>query len=191
MKNLALIAFNKPYGVVCQFTPHEHHPSLKDYIKVPGVYPAGRLDTDSEGLLLLTGDGALQTKISHPSNKMVKTYWAQVEGTPDEEKINQLRKGVALKEFTTQPAEVRLLLPHERAQLWPRNPPIRVRKTVPDFWLELKIKEGKNRQVRRMCAKVGWPCLRLVRVAIGSLNIFETNLAQGQWQLTEKTKLAR
>ncbi|MDF7675892.1 pseudouridine synthase [Neisseriaceae bacterium ESL0693] len=189
MNQSTLIAFNKPYGVICQFSPHEKHATLKHYIPIPEVYPAGRLDTDSEGLLLLTSNGALQSRISHPRNKMLKTYWAQVEGTPDVAKLQQLQRGVVLKEFTTQPAKVRLLTAAESNRLWPRNPPIRVRQTVSDFWLEIKITEGKNRQVRRMCAKVGWPCLRLVRVAIGPLNIFDMHLGLGQWQQIESGRL--
>ena len=178
-----LIVFNKPYGVICQFTPHEKHGCLKDFIDVPGFYPAGRLDTDSEGLLLLTDNGRLQAQIADPKYKQEKTYWAQVEGSPDEEKLNALRRGVDLGDFVTRPAKVRVLAAEETAVLWPRNPPIRVRKTVPDFWLEIKISEGKNRQVRRMTAKAGYPCLRLVRVAIGRLNVFDLALAAGEWRL--------
>lgn len=177
-----LIILNKPYGVICQFSPHEKHPTLKDYIDLPGFYPAGRLDTDSEGLLLLTDNGKLQARIADPKFKQTKTYWAQLEGTPDEQRLNSLRQGVCLGDFTTRPAEVRVLAPHETDVLWERIPPIRVRKSVPDFWIEIKISEGKNRQVRRMTAKVGYPCLRLVRVATGRLNLFDLNLQPGQWQ---------
>lgn len=177
-----LIVFNKPYGVICQFSAHEKHPGLKQYIDVAEVYPAGRLDTDSEGLLLLTADGRLQAQIANPKYKLPKTYWAQVEGTVDEAALVQLRRGVDLGDYTSRPARVRVLADDETAALWPRNPPIRVRQTVPDFWLEIQISEGKNRQVRRMCARVGLPCLRLVRVAIGGINVFDLSLAPGQWR---------
>ena len=165
------------------------YPSLKDYVPIPAVYPAGRLDTDSEGLLLLTANGKLQSKIAHPKYKLLKTYWAQLEGTPDAQKLQQLQFGVDLGDFITQPAKVKLISVDESARLWPRLPPIRVRKTVPDFWLQLQISEGKNRQVRRMCAKVGWPCLRLVRVGIGRLNLFNYHLQPGQWQRVNSREL--
>lgn len=183
MKNL--IIFNKPYGVVCQFGQHEKHDTLKSYIDVPDFYPAGRLDTDSEGLLLLTDDGALQAKIAHPRFKTEKTYWAQVEGVPSENGLAMLRAGVDLGDFVTKPAKVRLLAQEETAVLWPRVPPVRERKTVPDFWLEIKISEGKNRQVRRMTAKAGFPCLRLVRVAVGRIRLFEQGLALGEWRYAD------
>lgn len=159
-----LILLNKPYGVICQFSEHALHPTLKDYISLPGFYPAGRLDTDSEGLLLLTNDGSLQHRISDPRWKLPKTYWVQVEGDPSEEQLDALSQGVDLGDFVTQPAEVKRLAP---PLLWPRHPPVRFRKTVADNWLALTIREGKNRQVRRMTAKVGLPTLRLIRVAIG------------------------
>lgn len=159
-----LILFNKPYGVICQFSRHELHPTLKDHIAIPGIYPAGRLDTDSEGLLLLTGEGALQHRISDPRWKLPKTYWVQVEGRITEEQLAALRAGVDLGDFITRPAQVRQIDP---PALWERKPPVRFRKTVPDCWLEIIISEGKNRQVRRMTAKVGLPTLRLVRAAIG------------------------
>lgn len=189
MSDSELIIFNKPYGVICQFSHHEKYPSLKDYVPIPAVYPAGRLDTDSEGLLLLTANGKLQAKITHPKYKLLKTYWAQLEGTPDAQKLQQLQFGVDLGDFITQPAKVKLISVDESARLWPRLPPIRVRKTVPDFWLQLQISEGKNRQVRRMCAKVGWPCLRLVRVGIGRLNLFNYHLQPGQWQRVNSREL--
>lgn len=177
-----LIAFNKPYGVICQFSAHEKHRSLKDFIDAPGFYPAGRLDTDSEGLLLLTDDGRLQAQIAEPKYGKQKTYWAQVEGSPDEAKLDLLRGGLDLGGFMTRPAQVRVLDASESSRLWPRRPPVRERKTVPDFWLEITISEGKNRQVRRMTAKAGYPCLRLVRVAVGRLNLFDLNLAEGEWR---------
>lgn len=181
-KTTPLVVFNKPYGVVCQFSPHERHPSLKAFIPVPNIYPAGRLDTDSEGLLLLTADGALQARISNPKHKTVKTYWVQLEGTLDTNKLAQLQQPMNLNGFQTQAAQIRLLSESETTQLWARTPPVRFRKTVPDFWLEIRISEGKNRQVRRMCAKAGYPCLRLVRVGVGCLNIFELGLEAGTWQ---------
>ena len=160
-----LLRFNKPYGVLSQFTPEGRWRGLKDYIEVPGIYACGRLDADSEGLLLLTGDGALQARISDPRHKMQKTYAVQVEGMPSEAALNALRAGVQLSDGLTLPAKARLI--DEPADLWPRTPAVRVRKSVPTAWLELTISEGRNRQVRRMTAAVGLPCLRLIRLAIG------------------------
>lgn len=173
----ALILLNKPYGVICQFSGHPLHPTLSSLIDAPGFYPAGRLDTDSEGLLLLTDDGALQTRIADPRYKLPKTYWVQVEGVPDETALGRLRAGVDLGDFVTLPAEVMRI---EAPTLWPRHPPIRVRKSVPDSWLALTIREGKNRQVRRMTAKVGHPTLRLVRVSIGDWTL--AGLEPGHWR---------
>lgn len=173
-----LIAFNKPYGVICQFSPDADKPTLKQYIDVPRVYPAGRLDTDSEGLLLLTDDGALQAQISEPRYKLTKTYWAQVEGEVTSDALIALRRGVDLGEFVTKPAEADVLTEPE---LWPRDPPIRVRKSIPTSWLSITIREGKNRQVRRMTAKVGLPTLRLVRVKIDEWTL--AGLEPGQWRV--------
>jgi 23S rRNA pseudouridine2457 synthase len=173
-----LIAFNKPHGVVCKFRPEATRRTLGDYVDVRGVYPAGRLDTDSEGLLLLTDDGALQARIANPRHKLAKVYWAQVEGVPTETALASLRKGVDLGEFVTQPAKA--LLIDEPANLWPRDPPIRHRAQIPTAWLELSLREGKNRQVRRMTAKVGLPTLRLVRAAIGRVRL--DGLAPGEWR---------
>lgn len=177
-----LIALNKPYGYICQFSPHEKHPSLKELINVPNVYPAGRLDTDSEGLLLLTDNGQQQARIASPKFKLVKTYWAQVEGEPNSKQLAALTRPMDLGDFVAQPAKIRVLPDSETAQIWQRNPPIRVRKSVPDFWLEVQIAEGKNRQVRRMTAKAGFPCLRLIRVGIGRIHLFDLGLGLGQWQ---------
>ena len=173
-----LIAFNKPFGVICKFSPEPGKRTLADYIDVPRVYPAGRLDTDSEGLLLLTDNGTLQTRIADPSHKIAKVYWAQVEGVPTDAALTALRAGVNLSDFTTQPAGARLI--DEPANLWPRDPPIRYRAKIPTAWLEVTLREGKNRQVRRMTAHVGFPTLRLVRASIGSVSV--DGLALGTWR---------
>lgn len=173
-----LILFNKPYGVVSQFSPDGRHPTLKDYIPVPGVYPAGRLDTDSEGLLILTDDGKLQHRISHPLHKLPKTYWVQVEGIPTPAALQQLRQGVDLGDFVTRPAHAKIIA--EPAGLWPRTPPVRFRKNIPTAWLELTIREGRNRQVRRMTAKTGFPTLRLIRWSIGEWTLADLN--PGEWR---------
>lgn len=176
-----LILFNKPYGVICQFTPSGGKPTLKDFINVPNVYPAGRLDTDSEGLLVLTDDGALQKKIAEPRHKMPKTYWVEVEGVPTPDALARLRGGLDLGDFKTGSAEARQL--PEVPALWPRNPPVRFRQNIPTSWLEITIREGKNRQVRRMTAKVGLPTLRLVRVAVGPWRV--DGIAPGTWARVE------
>ncbi|MBK9385723.1 MAG: pseudouridine synthase [Planctomycetes bacterium] len=174
-----ILLFHKPFGVICQFTSDGQHPTLADYIERPGFYAAGRLDTDSEGLLVLTDDGRLQARITDPRQKLPKTYWAQVEGVPDETALQSLRRGVRLSDFTTQPAEARGM--DEPADLWPRHPPIRVRKAIPTSWLELVLREGKNRQVRRMTAAVGLPTLRLIRYRIGEWTL--DGLEPGRWRL--------
>lgn len=172
-----LILFNKPYGVLSQFTDEgSGHPTLADYIDEPGVYPAGRLDRDSEGLLLLTDDGRLQARIAEPRHKMAKTYWAQVEGEPDAAALDALRRGVRLKDGVTLPAGAERIDP---PALWPRDPPVRFRKTVPDCWVAVRLREGRNRQVRRMTAAVGHPTLRLVRWRIGDWSL--EGLAPGSW----------
>lgn len=175
-----LIAFNKPYGVLCQFTDRSQppRPTLAGFGLPAGVYPAGRLDFDSEGLLLLTDDGRLANRLTDPRHKQPKTYWVMVEGTPTVERLQALRDGVVLNDGPTRPATVRLLEPVPA--LWPRHPPVRYRKNVPDAWLEIIISEGRNRQVRRMTAAVGLPTLRLVRVAIGAHRL--DGLAPGQWR---------
>ena len=174
-----LIALNKPYGVLCQFTDRSTPPrrTLADFGLPAGVYPAGRLDFDSEGLLLLTDDGALAHRLTDPKHKQAKTYWVQVEGDPDDAALAALRNGVVLNDGPTLPAQARRIEP---PALWPRDPPVRFRKTVPDAWLELTLREGRNRQVRRMTAAVGLPTLRLVRAAIGGHRL--DALAPGEWR---------
>lgn len=172
-----LIAFNKPFGVLTQFTDADGRQTLKDYIDVPNVYAAGRLDKDSEGLLLLTDDGQLNQKIANPKKKMPKTYWVQVDGEVTEQALEVLRQGVELKDGVTKPAKAKRI---DEPMLWPRNPPVRFRKHIPTSWVEVIIREGKNRQVRRMTAAVGFPTLRLVRVQIGPWKL--ANLAPGEWQ---------
>lgn len=173
-----LILLNKPYGVLCQFTDEGRRATLKDHVPVPGVYAAGRLDTDSEGLLLLTDDGGLQHRIADPRHKLPKTYLVQVEGVPDEAALARLRAGVDLGDFVSLPCGARVV--PEPDWLWPRDPPVRFRKTVPTAWLEIVLREGKNRQVRRMTARVGLPTLRLLRVAIGDWTV--AGLLPGQWR---------
>jgi 23S rRNA pseudouridine2457 synthase len=173
-----VILLNKPFGVICQFSGDGTRPTLKDYVDVPHVYPAGRLDTDSEGLVVLTADGALQARISDPRNKLPKTYWVQVEGSPSAVQLANLAQGVELDSVLTRPAQVRVMA--EPPGLWPREPPIRVRRLIPTAWLELVIHEGRNRQVRRMTAAVGLPTLRLVRWAVGAWTL--EGLAPGAWR---------
>ena len=172
------ILFNKPYNVISQFSESGNSATLADYIDVPGVYPAGRLDKDSEGLMLLTDDGKLQHKITRPDSGIGKTYWAQVEGIPGETDLDHLRKGVELKDGVTRPAECRRI--DQPDLVTARNPPIRVRKSIPDRWLEITLYEGRNRQVRRMCAAIGFPVLRLIRYRIGSWTL--DGLATGAYR---------
>ncbi len=176
-----LVLFNKPYGVLSQFTPEGKWRALAEFISVKDVYVAGRLDADSEGLLILTDDGRLQAKIADPRHKLEKTYWAQVEGVPDEAALDRLRAGIELSDFTARPAKVRLIT--EPDGLWPRDPPIRFRAAIPTAWLEIRIAEGKNRQVRRMTAAIGYPTLRLIRAATGAATL--DGLAPGAWRRIE------
>ena len=173
-----LIALNKPYGVVCRFGEEPGRPTLADFLPIPQVYPAGRLDTDSEGLVLLTDDGRLQARIADPQHKLEKVYLAQVEGEPTAAAIEALRRGVDLGDFVTRPAEARLL--DAPPDLWPRDPPIRYRAHIPTRWIALTLREGKNRQVRRMTARVGFPTLRLVRWRIGAVTLDDLGL--GCWR---------
>ncbi len=180
-QRVTTILFNKPFNVLSQFTDSGSQGSprqtLSDFIDLPGVYAAGRLDRDSEGLLILTDDGRLQARIANPRHKLAKTYWAQVEGIPDDRALQALRDGVVLKDGLTRPAKVQRM--DEPMGLWPRNPPVRFRKSVSDCWIALTIREGKNRQVRRMTAAVGHPTLRLIRFAVGDWTL--EGLAPGQW----------
>ncbi|HKO89085.1 MAG TPA: pseudouridine synthase [Burkholderiales bacterium] len=172
-----VLLFNKPYGVLCQFSRDGGRPCLADYINRPHVYPAGRLDADSEGLVILTADGALQARIADPAHKLPKTYWVQVEGMVDDTALTQLRHGIELGGIMTKPAQARLM--DEPVGIWSREPPIRFRKAIPTTWIELILREGKNRQVRRMTAKTGFPTLRLIRAAIGPWEL--GSLQSGQW----------
>jgi 23S rRNA pseudouridine2457 synthase len=173
-----LILLNKPFDVLCQFSREGDRAVLADFVPVKGVYPAGRLDRDSEGLVVLTDDGKLQAQIADPRHKLAKVYYAQVEGLPTGDALERLRRGVDLNDGPTLPAGAKAV--GEPAWLWPRTPPIRVRKSVPDGWIELTLREGRNRQVRRMCAAVGLPCLRLIRWQVGDWGL--DGLAPGEWR---------
>lgn len=181
-----LVIFNKPFNTLCQFTGQANENTLAEYIKIKGVYPAGRLDKDSEGLLLLTDNGTLQHEISHPKHKMAKTYWVQVDGEITDEAIKQLQNGIALKDGITKPAIAEKLDPEASSiELWQRTPPVRIRKAIPTSWIALTIKEGKNRQVRRMTASVGFPTLRLIRVSIGHWHL--NDLKPGEYREEKPT----
>jgi 23S rRNA pseudouridine2457 synthase len=173
-----LLLLNKPFGVLTQFSPDGDKATLKDFVPVPGVYPAGRLDADSEGLVVLTDDGALQGRISHPRFKLPKVYFAQVEGIPDVSALQAMAGGLDLGDFVTAPCQVTVM--SEPEQLWPRNPPIRYRAAIPTSWLRIVLREGKNRQVRRMTAKIGYPTLRLIRWSIGDWTL--DGLVPGEWR---------
>ena len=173
-----LILFNKPYGVLCQFSPSPGRQTLKDFVPVTAVYPAGRLDADSEGLVVLTDDGRLQHRISDPRHKLAKTYWVQVEGVPTPEALARLASGIDLGDFVTRPAQTRLA--PEPDWLWARQPPVRYRKSIPTTWVELALSEGKNRQIRRMTAAIGYPTLRLIRYSVGAWDL--AGLASGEWR---------
>lgn len=174
-----IVLLNKPYGVLSQFTPEGRWRSLAEILPVAGVYAAGRLDADSEGLLVLTDDGGLQHRLADPRHKLDKVYWAQVEGLPDAAALDRLQGGLALGDFVTRPCRARRI--DAPAGLWPRDPPIRFRAAIPTCWLEIVLREGKNRQVRRMCAAVGFPVLRLIRAAVGEYTL--AGLAPGEWSL--------
>lgn len=181
-----VIFLNKPFGVLTQFSDTEGRSTLKDFVSVAGVYPAGRLDADSEGLVVLTDDGALQARIAEPRHKLPKVYWAQVEGIPDDAAVERMRRGLDLGDFTSRPCHVRGL--SEPVALWPRQPPIRYRAAIPTAWLEITLSEGRNRQVRRMTACIGHPTLRLIRYAVGPWTL--DGLAPGEWRHARRDEIA-
>jgi 23S rRNA pseudouridine2457 synthase len=183
-KSHIYVILNKPYGVLCQFTDEIGRPTLKNYVPFKGVYPVGRLDMDTEGLLLMTNDGDVNHWLASPKNRMYKTYWVQVEGTPTEEQLHQLKKGVMLKGIKTLPAKVKQI---EEPKIWERPKPIRFRKSVPTSWIEMSIMEGQNHQVKRMTAAVSLPCLRLIRVSIGPVLL--GNLEPGRYKIIPKPKI--
>lgn len=183
---MTLLAFNKPFAVLCQFSGGDGRPTLADFVDVPDVYPAGRLDQDSEGLLLLTDEGSLQATIANPASAVWKRYLAQVERTPDAAALEALTQGIMIEGRRTRPARARIV--PEPEWLWPRNPPIRYRKNVATSWIELEIHEGRNRQVRKMTAAVGHPTLRLIRIAIGSIVL--DGLAPGVWREVSASEIA-
>ncbi|TCS38648.1 23S rRNA pseudouridine2457 synthase [Paucimonas lemoignei] len=186
---MPLILFNKPFQVMCQFSPHPERPTLADYLSIPGIYPAGRLDADSEGLVLLTDDGKLQHDLSHPARKQPKTYIVQVEGCPDTAQLERLSGPLDLGDFITRPCQARRIL--EPEWVWPRNPPIRQRANSPTSWLAITLTEGKNRQVRRMTAAVGLPTLRLIRIAIGPFALETHPLLPGEWSEVSQEELVK
>jgi 23S rRNA pseudouridine2457 synthase len=180
-----VILLNKPYGVICQFTPSGKHRTLKDVVPIAEVYPAGRLDTDSEGLVVLTGDGDLQHRITDPRHKLAKTYFVEVEGAPADAALAPLRKGIQLSDYRARPAEVALVVPPD--WLWPRDPPVRFRQNIPTTWLKITIREGRNRQIRHMTAAAGFPTLRLIRHSVGPWTL--AGIASGTWKIAESSIL--